>query len=375
MLFVAADSAWAGAQAQMLELAVGLDRAEWEPLLITCGTGGLVQRARDAGIPTRVMPFGLLRRGFPFLDYYLAGPLVLHRFLRRERIALVHTHDPASPIAIAPVAGRLGIPVVVHIHDLDQRWITRRSLAAISRARSVVVAISDAAARWAVARGADPARVRRIYNGVHLRALASDARARARRELGIAPHECGVVLVGRLVARKGQRDAIRAFAEPALASSAARLYLIGGAAPSEPGHDDGLRALVAELGLRERVTFVGERDDAPALVAGMDLAVVPSLREAFGRVVIEALHAGVPVVAYDDGALPELVRDGIDGRVVPTGDIPALASAIAALVEDASLRARLAAGARVRAQAFSHQRFVVECSALYRELLRSPPVP
>ncbi|MDB4885863.1 MAG: hypothetical protein JWN79_1301 [Gemmatimonadetes bacterium] len=369
VLFTAVDSSWAGAQAQMLELAAGLDRGDWEPVLLTSGTGGLIARARAAGIPTHVLPFGLVRRGFPFVDYYVLGPLALRRLLRRERIAIVHAHDPSSPIALAPVSARLGIPVVSHIHDLDQRWVTRRSTAALARARSMVVGISEAAVRWAAARGADPTRLRRIHNGVHLAPLATGSHSTARRALGLHDDDIAVALVGRLVPRKGQADAIRALAEPALADARVRLLLVGGAAPRERDYERSLHDLARTLGVESRVDFLGEREDAPTLLAGMDVALVPSRREAFGRVVIEGMHAGVPAVAYDDGALPELVRDGEDGIIVPTGDVALLARAVARLAGDAPLRARMSASARQRAREFGHERFVAECSALYLEML------
>lgn len=368
VLFAAIDSNWAGAQAQMLELAAGLDRAEWEPVLLTSGSGGLVARARQAGIRTHVLPFGLVRRGFPFVDYYLAGPLVLRRLLRRERIAIVHAHDPSSPIALAPVAGRLGIPFVSHVHDLDQRWVTRRSTAALARADGVMVGISDAAVRWAVARGANPERLRRIHNGVHLPPLATGARTAARAALSIGDDEIAVALLGRIVPRKGQDEAIRAMAHPAM-DVRVRLLIIGGTPPAERAYEASLHDLVRTLGLGSRVTFVGERDDAAALLAGADITLVPSRREAFGRVVVEGMHAGTPVVAYDDAALPELVRDGVDGLIVPTGDVEALAGAVARLASDPALRAAMGASARARAQAFSHERFVNDCVALYRQLL------
>ena len=211
--------------------------------------------------------------------------------------------------------------------------------------------------------------IRRIYNGVHLAPPVAGDRERLRRELGLASSDVAVCLLGRLVPRKGQEDAIRAIGEAALRSSAVRLFLVGGAAAPEREYEASLHALVTQLGLESRVTFLGERDDALPLLSAMDVSIVPSRREAFGRVVIEGMHAGTPVVAYDDGALPELVRDGVDGVIVPTGDVGALAAALARLASDAPLRATMSANARARAQAFSHERFVAGCSALYRELL------
>jgi glycosyltransferase involved in cell wall biosynthesis len=371
VLFAAADSAWAGAQAQMLELAAGLDPAEFEPVLLTTGTGELIERARAAEVSTNLLPFGVVRRQFPFLAYYAVGPVRLHALLGRERIALVHTHDPNSTVSLARAAGRRRLPVVSHIHDFDQRWVTPRSLAALRSTSSVIATPSDAVSRYAVARGADPERVRRIYNGVHLVRFADDGRERVRAELGLGDDEVAVALVGRLVERKGQADLLRAVADARVAVLPVRVYLIGGTAARDAEYEDGLRRLAAELGVASRVTFLGERKDAPQLLRGMDLSVVPSRREAFGRVVVEGMHAGTPVVVYDDGALPELVRDGIDGLVVPTDDVAGLAGAIARLASDGALRARMSESARARAREFSHERFVENATALYREMLET----
>jgi glycosyltransferase involved in cell wall biosynthesis len=374
ILFSTMDSAWAGAQAQMLELAAGLNREEFEPVVLTTMSGGgvLAEHSRDLGIATHVLPYSLLRREFPFVPHYLVGPMVLRTLLHRERVRLVHTHDPNSAQPIMRAALGLGLPLVCHVHDFDQRWVTPRTLRLQNSARGTVVAISDAASRYLIERGVNPSHVRRIYNGVHLVPLGSDARVRARRALGIAEGEIAVALVGRFVERKGQDALIRAMADAALANQPIRAFLIGCAEAPERAYERRLRALVAELGLTERIVFAGQRDDATSLLAGIDISVVPSRREAFGRVVVESLHAGAAVIVYRDGGLPEIVRDGRDGLVVSPDDVVALAAAIARLVSDDALRRRLGVSARTRAQDFSHEHFVANITALYRELLSSP---
>jgi glycosyltransferase involved in cell wall biosynthesis len=368
VLFATVDSNWAGAQTQMLELAAGLDRAEFEPVVLTTGDGGLVARSRAAGIPTHVLRYGLMRRHFPFLSYYTLGPVALRALLHRERIAIVHTHCPNSAVPIMQAGRGLNLPLAAHIHDFDQRWVTPRTLPVQNRRRTMVVAVSDAIARYAVDCGVERARVRRIYNGIHLPTLPADARARARRELKIDEGEIAVGLVGRLVPRKGAADLIRAMAAPELAGVSARAFLIGDSDKNDDFVAE-LRRLVDELRLEERIVFVGPHGAAAALHAGFDVAAVPARREAFGRIVIEAMHAGVPVVAYREAALPELVRDELDGILVESGDISALARAIARLAERPSLRTRLGASGRERAQGFGHEQFVRNITSLYRELL------
>lgn len=365
------DSTWGGLTAQMTELAQGLLDTEFEPVILTTPSGGgeLADRARDLGLATYVLPHRLMRRTFPFVDYYSVGRVFLKTILRRERIALVHTHDPRSGLAVMAAAAGLRLPLVWHIHDLDALWVKPRTLPLQNRPSSKVVAISEAAARWAVARGVKPEYIRRIYNGVHLHPLAPDARVHARRALGIGDDEIAVALAGRLHPRKGHADLIRAAADPALADLRIRFFLLGKSDHETAVYEQELRSQVSALGAEERVVFTGYRDDTPRLFAGFDISVLPAVREAFGRVVIEGMHAGTPVVVYGDAALPELVRHEREGLVVSAGDVPALAAAIGRLARDSALRARLARAARTRACDFTHERWVAELTALYRELL------
>jgi glycosyltransferase involved in cell wall biosynthesis len=167
--------------------------------------------------------------------------------------------------------------------------------------------------------------------------------------------------------RKGQEDLIRAVAEPVLRNTNLRIFLLG--QPERADYEEHLRARAGTLGVAKRVVFAGYREDTPALLAGFDISALPARREAFGRVVIESMHAGTPVVVYDEGGLPELVRHERDGLVVRTSDIPGLADALARLASDPGLRARLAVAARERARAFTHQQWMSEILSLYRELL------
>lgn len=377
ILFASVDSNWAGAQAQMLELAAGLNRNEFEPIVLTteAGGGGLATRSRAAGIRTHVVPYSYMRRHFPLFGHYAVGPFVLRRLLTRERVSIVHAHCPNSALPIMRAALGLKLPLIQHVHDFDQRWITPGKLRLFNRAPNLVVPISDAAARYVIQQGVDRGRVRRVYNGVHLPQHPS--RQAARSVLGASDDEIVVGLVGRLAARKGHEDLLRALADPCLAPVKMRAFFIGGPEMSEPGQRALLRRRIVELnaGLEQRVVFVGHRDDAAALATGFDVAVVPSRREAFGRAAIEAMQAGVPVVVTREGGLPELVREGCEGIVVEPGNVDQLAVALVRLALEPALRASMGARGRERAREFSHARFVDEMAMIYRELLHLPGRP
>ena len=129
-------------------------------------------------------------------------------------------------------------------------------------------------------------------------------------------------------------------------------------------------AKAATLGVADRVRWLGHRDDVPALLAAADLFVLPSLNEGLPLAAMEAMLAGVPIVATDAGGTGEIVRDGVTGVLVPPGDPHALSAAIQALLSDRSRAARLAIAAReLIEREHSAAAMVAETSRLYEELL------
>lgn len=371
------DSGWVGgAEAQMLELAAGLDPREFAPVILTTPNGGgaLIDHARAQHLPVDILPYRFLRRLFPFVGYYLLGPFAVRALLRRRQVALLHTHCHSAAVPILAAAVGMRLPLVYHIHDFDRRWVTPRTLRVLNRPRSVTVAVSGAVASYARERGVDAGRIRIVHNGVKLEPFAEGAREGVRASLGIRRHEIALVLVGRIEPRKGQEDLIRALARPALRDLPIRAFLIGAPAQGHDAYARAVRELAAELGVTDRVCFLGFRHNASTLLVGFDIAVLPSRREAFGRVVIESMHAGLPVISYAEAGLPELVRHGEDGFLVESGDIDALAREIAAVASDTTVRARLGGSARHRAQEFSHERFVARIEEIYRELLADSAV-
>jgi glycosyltransferase involved in cell wall biosynthesis len=134
-----------------------------------------------------------------------------------------------------------------------------------------------------------------------------------------------------------------------------------------------LERLAADLGVA--VTFLGFRPDGPALVGGLDLLVIPSLTEGTPLVLLEGAAAGVPLVATAVGGIPEQVRDGIEGVLVPPGDDRALADACRRILTDRAFGARLAAAAAERLGQADPEAAVNALADLYAHVLRAQPVP
>ena len=178
-----------------------------------------------------------------------------------------------------------------------------------------------------------------------------------------------VGFIGRIVPEKGVDVLLRALAA---IKGDWRLRLVGGGTSAAR-----IRRLAEDLGLGERVTFVGQLPSSklPAQYHAIDLLALPSLtrdnwKEQFGRVLVEAMASGVPVIGSDSGAIPGVI--GPAGLIVPEGDAAALAAAIRRIMADEALRARLIASGRQRFLShFTHERIAAATVAVYRELLRS----
>lgn len=130
-----------------------------------------------------------------------------------------------------------------------------------------------------------------------------------------------------------------------------------------------LEQLAGESGLDGKVRFLGNRGDMPSVMAAMDVFVLSSRNEGFGRVLVEAMAAGVPVVATDVGGVAEVVEDGVSGLLVPPGDPECLAEAMRRLFEDEFLRNRLRENGRMRAWAYDTRQMVDSYEDMYAELL------
>jgi glycosyltransferase involved in cell wall biosynthesis len=189
--------------------------------------------------------------------------------------------------------------------------------------------------------------------------------ATAKRREGLAPDRLVIGAVGRLSAEKGFDVLIRAGERLVQAGHELDVVIAG-----DGGAEPQLRALIAKLGLQDRVRLVGHRGDPRGLYEAMDLFVLSSYREGLPNVVLEAMAMGVPVVATRVAGVPRLVRDGDNGVLVEPGSADGLAAAIAPLLADAGGRARLAAaGRRTVAADYSFARRMDRVRDLFDRLL------
>jgi glycosyltransferase involved in cell wall biosynthesis len=233
-----------------------------------------------------------------------------------------------------------------------------------------VYCISHATAGVFARRGRT-AKVEVLHNPVDVARFATAVRqSEVRASLGAASDAPLVGTVGRLHPRKDLETFLRAAAIVAAQVPDARFVVVGSAeAPVELTCQRRLAALTAELGLGDRVTFAGARRDIPAVMAALDVFVLTSRHEGFGRVIAEAMAAGRPVVVSNEGAPPELVEAGRYGLCAQPGDAADFARRIHGLLTAPAPAAEMAARARQRAAGFDAPAVASRVRVRYEQLL------
>jgi sugar transferase (PEP-CTERM/EpsH1 system associated) len=306
----------------------------------------------------------------------LGAVVRLWRLLRRLRPAVVHTRNWAAFDAI-PAARLAGVRVLVHgehgreVDDPEgrdgRRNRIRRLLAPLV---SHFVTVSRDLERWLVQDVGLPARkVMTIHNGVDLSRFAQGDRRDARERLELPPEAPVLGTVGRLDPVKDHAGLLRAFASLAVLHPDAML-LIAGDGPCR----EELAGLTRSLGLDGRVRLLGECRDVPGVLAALDCFVLPSIAEGMSNTILEAMAAGLPVVATRVGGNPELVEDQVTGRLVVSRDPGALAEAMAVYLDDSHLRGLHGKAARQRVtERFALDRMCESYTSLYRRLLGGRP--
>jgi glycosyltransferase involved in cell wall biosynthesis len=293
--------------------------------------------------------------------------------VRGERPDVVHANSSRAGLVAA--LARPAAPLVVSIRDTLGEGrvgaVTRRALA---RRATTLLPNSDFV-RADLADVADRVGIVTVHNAVDLTRFDPDAhpRGEARAAIGVAGDVPLLGIVGQITPWKGQIDAINALALVREHHSQAELVIAGSAKfvtrstrYDNVTYERELRATAERLGVAAAVHFLGEREDVPAVMAALDVLLVPSWAEPFGRVAIEAMAMGVPVVATSQGGTAEIISDDVDGLLVEPRRPELWAAAATRLISDESLRARLAVAAHERVHvAFTPARHVEMLAAVY----------
>ncbi len=290
-----------------------------------------------------------------FLTRQLPRARALSALIRREEIDLVYQNNNPSSNRTSILAAHLaGVPQVAQVRFFARYYppIDRRLATVVATFLYMSSAIEK---QFQDALGQPAERGEVLYEPVDFDLFSADPRAgaRIRAEFGFGADDLVVSTVGRLVPWKGQDVFLRALGRLSEAIPALKGLVVGapGASRREKSYARRLRALAQRLGLADRVLFTGFRRDIPAVLAASDVVVHGSSRpEPFGRVVLEAMASGRPVVATDAGGVPEIVDHGVSGFLVPPGDPQRMAESIGLLLRDPDRRRTMGDAGRRRSR-------------------------
>ncbi|MFB3068191.1 MAG: glycosyltransferase family 4 protein [Acidobacteriota bacterium] len=306
--------------------------------------GKLETLVRDAGMqfyPIR----NFVSELSPFKDFHALWQL--DRLFARERFDLVHTHNSKAGFLGRLAARKNHVPVVIHtVHGFPfheaEKWVLRHLFIALERIAAgwcdQMIAVSQPMVEWAQREKiAPPEKFVKIYSGIEVERFRDQApRPELKRQFGIEAEELVIGIVSKLWEGKGHEHLIDAMARLLESGYRVKLLIVGDGYLEEK-----LREKVKSLGIEKAVVFTGFWSNVPEMTAILDVSVLPSFYEGMGRVVLEAMAAGKPVVASRVGGLTELVEDQVSGYLIPPGDVNALVKRLKTLITDPDLRQKM----------------------------------
>jgi glycosyltransferase involved in cell wall biosynthesis len=355
----------------------GMDRTTYEVELACAPGGKLIDLIRGEGMKVRLFK-NLVQPLHPLKD--LLGLIDLTRFLRKQRYHIVHTHNSKAGFIGRLAAKWAGVPIIVHtvhgfaFHDHEPAWrqILFRNLERLaSHWCDKMVFISQPLIDWALRdRITRREKIRKIYSGIeldHFEPVPDGERKALKEAWGIREEAPVVGIVSKLWEGKGHTILIHAFEGLKQEIPEAVLVIVG-----EGYLRDKLSDLVDHLGLKGSVLFTGFQMDVRRIIATFDVAVLPSFFEGMGRVLLEAMTMGKPVVASSVGGIPDLVHHGKTGLLVTPGSVSELKSGLLTLIRNKALAKEMGKEGRKRiSEEFSAGRMAQSIEKLYRELLQT----
>ncbi|MBN1355885.1 glycosyltransferase family 4 protein [bacterium] len=354
-----------GARISLSELLLHLDRNKYRPLVVCPMEGDLTDLLKEHDIEVRIIRFGNWRK----VKHWPLIPQAVYNLTelgREEKIDLWHSNEFWTFPYIYYASRRLGQPAICHFRC--SRSSTRLPPRKIKMYRlhkaDYIITVSESRREIFRAFPDLQQRITVIPNGVNLDKFIDLQKNLFRNELDISDGEYLIGMIGLVSEHKGVTDILMAMANLVQRKVPVKAVIVGPDSPK--GHLEKMKSLAGELNVLEHVIFTGFRKDIPNIMKDLDLLVTPSREEAFGRVLIEAMAAGTPIVATVVGGIPEIISSPDTGVLVPPGNPEALATAIEDLLANPQRRISLAAQAHQRiVRNYSIQQHVEKIQEFY----------
>lgn len=339
-----------GAEISLLLTAKHLTRVQ---PIIFAPEGELLEKARDQGLEVVPLPSyrARLTRNPFLMTIYVFGMLIagwrLALLMRKSGVDMIHANSIRAGIMAGLFRWYHRKPVVWHVRDMPPKGIIGRVIRRFAGSTaSALIGISEPVIQ-ALNHPAVAGNCHLVHNGVELRPYRAEERQsirqRIRRELGLPQESEVMVIIGQIAPWKRQEDAVEAFSRLFREGRQAYLLIVGEAKFRQENEEYliSLKQKVKTLRLEDKVIFTGFREDVLEICCAADLLLLCSDHEPFGRVIIEAMSQGTPVVATRGGGVPEIIQDGVSGLMYEIGNVEELQDRIRDILDNETLRLAL----------------------------------
>ncbi len=370
-----------GAEVSLLLLLKNLNRALYQPVVICPLKGSLARELAEISVTFEEIDFHQVRRTLNpvrlliAIFFFFRHMIRIFQIVRSKNIKLVHANSLKSAIISGLSARLANVPLVWHVRDFLPVGFFRQLFTRLAYllATKVIVNSKAVGGIFRFIQKDPNEKVKIIYNCIDPDLYNPDVDGNdLRRELNIGTNIVLIGFIGRVHPEKGIEYLIRAVREVIKIVPEVRFLIVGDTALGKEEYQKRMRDLSADLGLADRILFLGYRKEVVKIIAALDILVLPSLREPFGLVSLEAMAMKKPVVATNTGGSPEVVIDGKTGLLVPPRDSCALSSAIIKLLKDKELARRMGATGRKRVMNFfSPESTISSVQEMYNKILEN----
>ena len=357
---------FSGGQRSLLELLWGLDRSRFEPIVLCPGEGELAKRIRAMDMKVHIWQMPTARS--LNIAMMLKKIRELRSIIKEQRADIVHPNGSRAQFYASLAVKKTGARLIWHIRESIRDFYFYDWFLGRSAERIICVSRSVQKERFGRYPGFH-SKIRVIYNGVDIHKFVRDDRGRRsiRENLNIGDDNALLGIIALLIPRKGHPVLFKAL--KLLIEKHPKLRLIVLGKTVDRVYTGRLKKMIQEMKMREKVFFVENNDDIKTVLSALDIFVLPSRKEGFSRVLLEAMACSVPIVASDIGGNNEAIVDGESGFLITYGDIPRLAEAIERLISDTGNARRIGKNARKRVkEKFSIEKHVSSVQKLYEEV-------
>ena len=353
-----------GGQISLINLLKYLNRSRFLPLVVCPTEGKLAMTVRHMGIQVVIIAMGRLRH--LNLLSLAVGVRKIIKLVKDRRIDIIHANGSRCMIYGGIAAKICRVPVVWHVRIIESDSWLDKFLTFFSKRIIVISRAVKKRFSWLK----NQEKIELIPNGVDLNIYRPEETGKnVRMEYSLGNARV-VGIVGQLILKKGHKNFINASKIVSDAYQDVKFLIVGEDIIRNGKYREELEGLVRSLKLDDKIIFTGYRQDIPQVISVFDIFALSSLTEPFGRVLIEAMAMSKPVVATNVGGVPEIVKDGITGILVPPNDPNSMAEAIIHLLKNKEKAYKMGLAGRKRVEEhFSIEINVRKTEELYQEIL------